>query len=57
MQAPRSAFLQCSACCGCVASLDCRPVSLGIHSACPLTPCSTLTSLVGPPRAVPTSCT
>ncbi|KZT08284.1 uncharacterized protein LAESUDRAFT_724305, partial [Laetiporus sulphureus 93-53] len=57
VQAPRSAFLRRSVCCGCAALSDCRPVSLGIRSARPLTPCSTLTSLVGPPHAMPTPCT
>ncbi|KZT07666.1 uncharacterized protein LAESUDRAFT_724648, partial [Laetiporus sulphureus 93-53] len=42
---PHSAFLRRSTCCGCAASSDCQPVSLGICSACPLTPCSTLASL------------
>ncbi|KZT03128.1 uncharacterized protein LAESUDRAFT_729369, partial [Laetiporus sulphureus 93-53] len=56
VQAPRSAFLRRSACCDCVASSDCRPVSLGIRSAHPLTPCSALASLVGPPHAVPAPC-
>ncbi|KZT00025.1 uncharacterized protein LAESUDRAFT_732663, partial [Laetiporus sulphureus 93-53] len=56
VQVPRSAFLRCSTCCGCAASSDCQPVSLGICSACPLTPCSALTSLVGPPHAVPAPC-
>ncbi|KZT01636.1 uncharacterized protein LAESUDRAFT_731061, partial [Laetiporus sulphureus 93-53] len=56
VQAPRSAFLWRSACCGCATSSDCWPVLLGICSAHPLTSCSALASLVGPPRAVPAPC-
>ncbi|KZS99631.1 uncharacterized protein LAESUDRAFT_733033, partial [Laetiporus sulphureus 93-53] len=56
VQVPRSAFLRHSACCGCAASSDCRPVSLGIRSARPSTPCSALASLVGPPHAVSAPC-